>query len=287
MYDLSAVLLAIKAQIQHKPVEIHDIYLGSQTAEDSNTLYFINFYKATNFFTYLGHTAQSYTPLGLSRSAIKKTSRGEIERVTYQLDNVNKGMGAYAAAHDFRNKRIVTRLIFRDHLTSYLDCKVIFDGFIQAISFTQKSMQATCTPKIGSLNFGTGWPYQIECNAHFGDAYCQISKDVIGINKVVGTATGGSTTTLADASNLTQVDDYWNWGTVIFTSGDNTGDSRKIVDFVAATDTVTLDYPLDNAVAVGDAYEIYRGCDKTLAMCQSTYVNDENYHGFHTIPLTK
>ena len=286
MYDLSATLLAIKAQIQHKPVEIHDIYLGSQTAEDSNTLHYINFYKATNFFTYLGHAAQSYTPLGLSRSAIKKTSSGEIERVTYQLDNVNKGMGAFAASHDFRNKRIVTRLVFRDHLTSYLDCKIIFDGFIQAIVFAQKSMQATCTPKIGSLNFGVGWPYQIQCNAKFGDAYCQVSK-IIGTNKVTGTATGGSTTTIIDTTNLTQADDYWNWGTVVFTSGDNNGDSRKIVDFVAATDTATVDYPFDNAVAAGDTFEIYRGCDKTLAMCQSTYVNDENYHGFHTIPLTK
>ena len=177
MYSLSATLTAIKNQVQHRPVEIHDIYLGSQTAEDSNTLHFVNFYHSVGFFTYLGHVDRTYTPLAVNRTAIKKTSKGEIERVSYRVDNVNKAMGAYAAAHDFRNKRIVTRLIFRSNLTSYLDSKVIFDGFIQAILFEQKTMGATCVPILGSLKIETGWPYQLLCNAKFGDQFCTVNKN--------------------------------------------------------------------------------------------------------------
>ena len=286
MYSLSAILTAIKNRIQNKPVEIHDVYLGSQTAEDSNTLHFVNFYKSMTFFTYISHVSQSYIPLAVNRGAIKKTSKGEIERASYRIDNVNKGMSAYAAAHDFRNKRIVTRLIFRDYLSSYLDAKVVFDGFIQAILFEQKSMSITCTPKIGSLSFETGWPYQIQCNAKFGDAYCLINKE-LSANKVTGTVTGGTTTTLIDTVNLTQANDYWNWGTVTFTSGLNNGDSRKINDFDQATKKATLDYALDNAVIAGDTYMIYRGCDKTLNMCDTVYGNTINCHGFHTIPLRK
>lgn len=286
MYSLSATLIAIKNQVQHKPVEIHDIYLGSQTAEDSNTLHFINFYLAKTFFTYLGHVSQSYTPLAINRTAIKKTSRGEIERVSYRIDNINKAMSAYATVHDFRNKRVVTRLIFRGNLTSYLDCKIIFDGFIQAISFEQKSMSATCVPVLGSLKIETGWPYQIQCNAHFGDEFCTVNKNTTA-NKLTGTATGGSTTTLIDAVKLNQVNDYWNWGIVIFTSGLNNGDSRKIIDFDQITNKVTLDYALDNAILAGDTYTIYRGCDKTLNMCDTTYGNTVNYHGHHAIPLRK
>ena len=286
MLNLSATLIAIKNQFQHKPVEIHDVYLGSQVIEDSNTLHFVNFYFPITFFTYIGHSSQEYTPLGVSRTAAKKTASGEIERITYRIDNVNKAMGNYAAAHDFRNKRVVTRLIFRDHLSSYLDTKVVFDGYIQNISFPKRSMIASCVPIIGSLSFETGWPYQIECNARFGDAYCKINKEAAE-NKVTGTATGGTTTTLIDTNNLTQANDYWNWGIVTFTSGNNNGSSRKILDFDAATDTATFDYALDNAVAIGDTYTIYRGCDKTLNICDVTYSNTANYHGFHTIPLTK
>lgn len=286
MYSLTATLIAIKNQVQHKPVEIHDIYLGSQTAEDSNTLHFVNFYRSITFFTYISHASQAYTPLGVNRTAIKKTSRGEIERVSYRVDNVNKGMGVYAAARNFRNKRIVTRLIFRDNISSYLDCKVVFDGFIQAILFEQRSMAATCTPKLGSLKIETGWPYQIQCNARFGDDYCALNKNSPA-NKLSSVATGGSTSTLIDEVNLTQIDDYWNWGTVLFTSGDNNGETRKILDFAQGTNMATLDYALSYAVEAGDTYDIYRGCDKTLDMCENTYGNQANYHGFHTIPLRK
>lgn len=286
MLTLSTILESIRILVQSKPVEIHDIYLGDQDTEDSNTLHFVNFYRTITFFTYFGHISQSYTPLGISRTGVKKSSQGEIERITYQIDNVNKGMSAFAAEHDFRNKRIVTRLIFRDHLTSYLDAKTIFDGFIQAILFEQKRMTATCVPKLGSLNFETGWPYQIECNVRFGDAYCTANKESAA-NKVIGWATGGSTSTVVDTISLTQVDDYWNWGMITFTSGSNNGSSRKIVDFDNATNKLTLDYALDNAVVVGDTYTLYRGCDKTLNMCQNTYYNEINYHGFHTIPLRK
>jgi len=286
MLSLSATLIAIKNQVQHKPVEIHDLYLGSQTAEDSNTLHFIGFYRSVTFFTYIGHIAQAYTPIYIQRTAVKKSSKGEIERVSYVIDNVNKGMGAYAAAHNFRNKRVVTRLIFRDHIGSYLDAKTIFDGFIQSISFPEKKFEASCVPRIGSLSFETGWPYQIQCNAKFGDDYCAIDKE-LAANKVTGSATGGTTTTVIDTATLTQTDDYWNFGTVTFTSGNNNGVSRKVIDFDNATKKATLDYALDNAVAAGDAFNIYRGCDKTLAMCTTPYANAANYHGFHTIPLTK
>ena len=270
----------------HKPVEIYDLYLGSQTAEDSNTLHFVNFYRTVSFFSYISHAAQNYSPLGISRSAIKKSSKNEIERVQFRIDNVNKAMGVYAAAHDFRNKRVVVRLIFRDHLSSYLDAKIVYDGFIQAIVFPEKSMVATATPKIGSLGFETGWLYQLNCNCRYGDAYCQVDKE-LAANKVAGSATGGSTTTVADNVYLTQANDYWNWGVITFTSGDNSGSSRKIIDFDQATHTLTLDYALDNAVVAGDAYTLYRGCDKTLDMCENTYGNEINFHGFHTIPLTK
>jgi len=287
MYNLSATLIAIKNQIQHKPVEIYDLYLGSQDEEDSDTLHFVNFYRITTFFSYFGHSATNYTPLGVQRTAIKKTSSGEIEQISFRICNINKAMSAYAASKNFRNKRVVARLIFRDNISSYLDTKIIFDGFIQNISFPQKTMDATAAPKIGSLSFETGWPYQIECHARFGDSYCKVDK-TLAANKVTGSATNdGTTSTLIDTVNLTQADDYWNWGYVTFTSGLNDGESRKIVDFDNATKKATFDYPLSIITKTGDNFIIYRGCDKTLNMCTTPYANTDNYHGFHTIPLTK
>lgn len=286
MITLPAVITSIINDVKGRPTEIHDIYLGSQVAEDSNTLHFATYYKTINFFQYISGVAESYIPLGITRSAIKKGSQGEIDRISYKLDNVNRGMGAYAATKDFRNKRIVTRLVFRDVLNSSANCKVSFDGIIQAIQFGKSSMTATCVPIISSLTFQSGWSYQINCNAKFGDVFCGINKNSLD-NKVTGTATGGSTTTLIDTVNLTQADDYWNIGIIYFDSGANSGSFRKVADFVASQDKIIFDYPLASAIAAGDTYRVFRGCDKRLVTCDTTYNNTINYRGFHTIPLTK
>lgn len=285
MLSLSATIRSIIAMATSRPIEIHDIYLGSQTAEDDDTLHFVSYYKNISFFQYLSGTPQTYTALGISRAGIKKTIQSEVDTAGYRIDNVNKAMGSYAATKNFRNKRIVSRLIFRSNLTSADDAKVIFDGMIQGIVFKQRTMEAVCVPMISSLAFETGWPYQINCNARFGDIYCNINKNS-STNRVSSTATGGTTGTLIDTNALLQADDYWNHGIIEFTNGTNIRIKRKIVDFDAATDTLTFDYAIPTAPAAGDAYVVYRGCDKSLTMCQDTYNNEDNYHGFHSIPLT-
>ena len=282
MITLSLALATLKSQILRYPVEIHDVYLGSQIAEDDDTLHFVTYYRQINFFTYLGQIAQSYLALSMRRSAIKKGSQGEIDRVSYKVDNVNLAMSAYANQFDFRNKRIVTRLVFRDHLDNVDNAKVIFDGLIQTIIFGEDTMEMACVPIISSLSFETGWPYQLNCAAKFGDDFCAVNKESAS-NTFSGTAKAGTTGYLKDQTDLTQADDYWNFGQIWFTSGSNNGYKRKVVDF--ASGFVYFDYALPYSVEVGDSYTIYRGCDKTLLMCQTTYSNDANYHGFNAIPL--
>ena len=54
-----------------------------------------------------------------------------------------------------------------------------------------------------------------------------------------GMATGGSTTTVIDANNLTYVDNYWNEAAVLFTSGTNNGLVRKVQTFSSASTQAT------------------------------------------------
>ena len=98
-----------------------------------------------------------------------------------------------------------------------------------------------------------------------------------------GTADSGTTSTMVDAA-LTEADDYWNYGTVTFSSGNNDGLTRPISDFTAASDTVTFQYPFPNAVAAGDTYTIRRGCNKTSHWCSIKHDNWQNYGGFVGLP---
>lgn len=63
---------------------------------------------------------------------------------------------------------------------------------------------------------------------------------IYGGAAVTGTADSGTTTTMVDAA-LTQADSgYWTGGWIVFTSGNISGQCRRIVSFVPGTDTVNF-----------------------------------------------
>lgn len=73
-----------------------------------------------------------------------------------------------------------------------------------------------------------------------------------------GIATGGSSSTIVDANNLTHADGYWEETTVLVTSGTNNGLTRRVQTFTSSSSTLTLYSALTGAVASGVTYEIYR-----------------------------
>lgn len=77
-----------------------------------------------------------------------------------------------------------------------------------------------------------------------------------------GTATGGSTTTLADTGGLYAPDDYWN-GHYLYIVEDAggagaapEGEERPVTDYVQSTATLTVAPAFSAAVASGDTYEV-------------------------------
>ena len=84
---------------------------------------------------------------------------------------------------------------------------------------------------------------------------------VHGAATVVGTATGGSTSSVVDTAR-TEADDYWNNSWLYIAS---TTDSKAplyeeslVADFTAANDTLTLSPALTAAVGATDTYELRR-----------------------------
>jgi len=282
-YDLSKNITNVKNSTSIHPVEFYDIFLGSsQTSPDSETLHFVNYIEDINFFD-TDSDAQSYWALAIVRNAVKRITSTEINRVSVEVDNVNQGMSAYAAKYDFRNKRIVIRWADRRYLTSANDAKIVFDGRIEYILFPPQKAQISCVSSLGSLNIECGWMYQINCNTKFGSTRCGVDKDSAA-NKYSGRCDSATTTTITD-TNLSQANDYWNYGEIEITSGDGISQKRKVLDFAAGV--VTLDYAFTTTPSANDRYTIYRGCDKALDTCDDTYSNTANYRGFHTIPLKK
>ncbi len=69
--------------------------------------------------------------------------------------------------------------------------------------------------------------------------------------------TGSTSTTIIDATNLTQtVTDYWVGSVVTMTSGPSIGQSRRIVAFNTATDTITVDVAFKTAIGNNESFII-------------------------------
>jgi hypothetical protein len=65
------------------------------------------------------------------------------------------------------------------------------------------------------------------------------------------TAGSGSKTTIV-STELTEDDDYWNGGNAEIISGTNSGQIRKITDFVASSNTLTVESFVDNIDATSE-----------------------------------
>jgi len=88
-------------------------------------------------------------------------------------------------------------------------------------------------------------------------------RDQIGdVVRISGYATSGTNLTLVDTANLLQTDDYWNKQKlyILDTFDANNippmGEIRKIADFDAATNTLTVEKAFTDIVDAGDQYQI-------------------------------
>ncbi len=103
-----------------------------------------------------------------------------------------------------------------------------------------------------------------------------------------GTASGGTFTQFTTTS-LAQAAGYFGLGVVTFTSGPNAGFSRtvKIHTKAGSTSTITLLSPLPAAVASGNTFTIYPGCDKTQSTCTAKFNNLANFRGYPYVPINE
>lgn len=123
--------------------------------------------------------------------------------------------------------------------------------------------------------------YQPSCMHSLYDSGCTIDRELF---KGTGTLSVGSTANNLITS-LTQSTGYFTQGTIIFTSGANAGVRRTIRSYAGSVISLTL--PLKGAVAAGDAFIAYAGCDNTQVTCQAKFNNKQNFRGFPYIPTAE
>lgn len=122
--------------------------------------------------------------------------------------------------------------------------------------------------------------YSIPCNAKYGDARC--GKALVWDSGTV-TGLGSETDREFEASGISEVDDFYRLGVLLWTSGDNVGHECEIDTYTVGTFALSLGLPY--AIQVGDEFDVRQDCDKSLAMCRDVHANKDNHRGFPLMPI--
>lgn len=124
------------------------------------------------------------------------------------------------------------------------------------------------------------------CRWDFTDSRCTINANSVTDNLTVTGVFAINAITQAHRrafrANSTRNDNYYDFGTATFTSGQNAGRSSEIKSFVGGV--VTLWDPMPYAIASGDSVRLMAGCNKTKDHCMNKWSNFENFGGFPDIP---
>ena len=254
--NLPAQIIAQMDATNKRPVLLFELGLTSTIRYAANV--------SNVVFPTAGNT---YTAKAIKISSISQALEGQIGRVTVSFDNVVRDMAAFANNEDFRGKTLVIKRVYLDALGDASYYNEIFNGYMEQPSEVSRHW-LTVPATIGKplTRKALTFPYQLMCPWLFGGTECNTNSlaDLTSLT-ASGTADSGSTSTLVDNA-LTQAEDFWNHGRITITKS-GVIYKRKIKDFVAATDTLTLDVELPVAIDNTCTYVILKGCDQTWDTC--------------------
>lgn len=126
--------------------------------------------------------------------------------------------------------------------------------------------------------------YTPECNASLGDSRCQVtsSSTVYTRTGTVDAVTDNRTfTATGDAAG--QIDNFYNYGKVTFTSGDNNGLVIQVQDYTTAN-VFKLYESAPYTLSTGVTFSAVAGCDRRFETCKTRFNNKDNFRGFPHIP---
>ncbi|MBL1435864.1 MAG: DUF2163 domain-containing protein [Rhodobacteraceae bacterium] len=131
-----------------------------------------------------------------------------------------------------------------------------------------------------------GRTFQASCDAALGDARCGVDTNDPAF-KATGTVLALSGDRGFSVSGLSGFTEGWfALGTLQWLTGANTGRRAEILSHAISGVNVIvtlLEEPI-RPIEVGDAIDIFAGCDKRFETCRSKFANAVNFRGFPHIP---
>ncbi len=117
-----------------------------------------------------------------------------------------------------------------------------------------------------------------------GDTRCGVT---LASFTVTGSVTAAASNAVFTDSARTEAAEWFRFGKLTWTSGANNGLAMEVKGFSSGK-VFTLAQAMPYAIALGDAYSVYAGCDKSgrlgAAHCKTKFSNYLRFRGFEDVP---
>jgi uncharacterized phage protein (TIGR02218 family) len=160
---------------------------------------------------------------------------------------------------------------------------VLMAGTLGEVKRSQTAFEAEFRSIATKLNQPTGRSYQRFCDATFGDSRCKFAAAGVTYSSSITSITSARIFIASSLSALAA--DFCSDGVLTFTSGALSG-AKFEVKRQAAGGSIELWTAPPGAWAVGDAFSIVAGCDKSAKTCLNKFNNLVNFQGCPLMPGT-
>ena len=151
--------------------------------------------------------------------------------------------------------------------------------YLSEVARTEGSFTAELLSEAGNLAQTRGRFLTSTCDAELGDSRCGFDTAALHLSGTVGAPIGAAD---FGAVGLPSGTDKTNSGGVlVWTSGANLG-QRHDLRTQRGRNLGLWRAPLE-VISAGDGFDLWPGCDKSIATCHARFGNGDNFRGFPTI----
>lgn len=228
--------------------------------------------------------SQLYAPVWFQRGTAETSSSQSVDRSSIEVDNSDRFWSRFVANVPITGMRARVKKVFYGNVTSTDDCPTVFDGFLGAPSFTERSLAVEIRAPYASRT--TELPnrlYSPNCGVAFGSPLCGIDITTPR-NRRQFIADSGSTIyrVVHPTAFYDLPGNHFSAGYVYVLTGPMRGATRPIMASNHTTVTLLVPFPMD---PTGFQIRVQTGCMKNKIECDR-HANRERYRGFSEVPLT-
>lgn len=164
---------------------------------------------------------------------------------------------------------------------------LMFVGSFGEIRRTDGAFEVELRGLTEQLNAAVGRSMNRGCDRRLGDDKCRFDLEAPGysVEAEVASFEQGSKIAVIGLGGFAR--DWFVAGALVWASGPNAGDRATVKrDAIGSNGSrlIELWNEPGSAVAVGDRFRLFAGCDKRFETCQSKFANWLNFRGFPHIP---